>query len=201
MTHSKIATLCPDNNDGLPAELVSRLWEKGLAHGLEEIIPIKSKDIQVANWVQLKCQYGCQRYNQSWCCPPATPSPEEVQSILDEYSLALLLISKEEVWPEFNRQNLKNRINQVQYWKGTIGLERTLFLAGYYKSFSLVGVCCALCKECAYPKDCNFPQEKRPSIESFSIDVFGTLKKLNRRPKILQSKDDMVKSYSIIMVE
>lgn len=201
MKNHKVITLSPGSDQGLPAELVNRLLDKGKEYGLDEIIPIKTSDIQVASWVQMKCRYGCQRFNRSWCCPPATPAPEEVRSLLQEYRQALLLINQQKRQPALHRPTSRKRMNQMQYWKGTVSLERLLFLAGYYKSFSLVGVCCALCKECAYPADCNFPQEKRPSMESFSIDVFGTLQSIGRTTDIAQNQEDSVKLYSIILVQ
>jgi predicted metal-binding protein len=76
-----------------------------------------------------------------------------------------------------------------------------LFLAGYYKAFSLVGECCALCKACAYPADCRFPQEKRPSVESFSIDVIGTLKNLGTTSNVATRIGDTFNYYAIILVE
>lgn len=201
MKNHKVVALNPANDECLPPELISRLLDKGKEYGLAEIIPIKTSEIQVASWVQMKCRYGCQRFNRSWCCPPATPSPAEVRTFLHEYRQALLLINKQKRQPALNHPTAKKRMSQMQYWKGTVSLERLLFLAGYYKSFSLVAVCCALCKECAYPSDCNFPQEKRPSVESFSIDVFGTLQQIGRTSDIAQGQDDSVKLYSIILVQ
>ncbi|MBW2337139.1 MAG: DUF2284 domain-containing protein, partial [Deltaproteobacteria bacterium] len=118
--------------------------------------------IEVAEWVRLKCHYGCSRFDSNWTCPPATPGPDKVRAILDEYELALLLVGTKNC-SDFYLNNGRKRFSQVRCWKGTISLERMLFLEGYYKAFSLVGDCCALCKECAYPEDCRFPQEKRPS--------------------------------------
>ncbi len=201
MKNHKVVALNPAKDEALPTELVNRLLVKGKEYGLAEIIPIKTSEIQVASWVQMKCRYGCQRFNRSWCCPPATPAPAEVRTFLAEYSQALLLINQQKKQPALHRASSKKRMNQMQYWKGTVSLERLLFLAGYYKSFSLVGVCCALCKECAYPGDCNFPQEKRPSVESFSIDVFGTLQQIGRTSDIAQAQGDSVKLYSIILVQ
>jgi predicted metal-binding protein len=80
-------------------------------------------------------------------------------------------------------------------------MERMLFLEGYYKAFSLVGECCALCKTCAYPKECRFPQEKRPSVESFSIDVIGTLKKLGASSQVATSTSEAFNYYGVILLE
>jgi predicted metal-binding protein len=104
-------------------------------------------------------------------------------------------------YADFYRNNGRKRALQVKCWKGTVGLERMLFLEGYYKAFSLVGECCALCKTCAYPVDCRFPQEKRPSVESFSIDVIGTLKNLGTTSQVATCTSDTFNYYGIILLE
>ena len=123
-----------------------------------------------------------------------------VQMILDEYSLAILLEGSQ-TCEEFYRNNAKKRAKQVRCWKGTVSLERLLFLEGYYKAFGLVGETCALCKECTYPKDVVYPQERRPSVESFSIDVIGTLKRLGKTPKVANHHKEAFSYYGIILVE
>jgi predicted metal-binding protein len=188
------------NNGNISQSLLQRLLDKGKTYGLETITPIRTEDIIVAEWVHLKCRYGCNRYNTTWCCPPATPEPDEVRKILGEFSSALLLTVRQR-YPEFYLNNTRKRIKQVRGWKVTVSLERLLFLEGYYKAFSLVGECCALCKECAYPENCLFPQEKRPSVESFSIDVIGTLQLLGKTPQVAENTKASFNYYSIILLE
>ena len=154
----------------------------------------------VAEWVRLKCHYGCSRFDSNWTCPPATPGPDKVRTILSEYHLALLLVGTK-TCSDFYLNNGRKRISQVRCWKGTISLERMLFLEGYYKAFSLVGECCALCKECAYPENCRFPQEKRPSVESFAIDVIGTLNNLGQTSAIATRTAETYNYYGIILLE
>ena len=187
-------------NTGISYNLTQQLLNKGRQYGLTDIIPFSTEKINVAHWVNLKCRYGCNRYNTNWACPPATPDPEKTQAILDEYSTALLLVGSKR-FSSFYVDNARKRINQVRCWKGTITLERLLFLEGYYKAFSLVGECCALCKECAYPDECRFPQEKRPSVESFSIDVIGTLQNLGKLPTVASHQCDDFNYYAIILLE
>lgn len=186
--------------EGISHTLTQRLLRKGRSYGLDAIFPFRIDKIEVAEWVHLKCRYGCNQYNTNWCCPPATPSPDKVRAILAEYSTALLLVGSTSC-SDFYRNNARKRSSQVRCWKGTISLERTLFLEGYYKAFSLVGECCALCKECAYPDDCRFPQEKRPSVESFSIDVIGTLKNLGTTSTVAAETCETYSYYGIILLE
>jgi predicted metal-binding protein len=86
-------------------------------------------------------------------------------------------------------------------WKGTVAIERHLFLSGYYKAFALVAENCALCKDCAYPDGCRFPMDRRPSVESFSIDVFQTLKNIGREFMISRDVRDQHNYYSIILLK
>ena len=188
------------NDTGIAHALVQRLGDAGKKYGLSAIFPFSTDKINVAEWVHLKCRYGCKNYNTNWCCPPATPNPDKVRSILSEYSKALLLVGSKSC-SDFYRDNGRKRAGQVRCWKGTLSLERMLFLEGYYKSFSLVGECCALCKECAFPESCRFPQEKRPSVESFSIDVIGTLKNLGTTSKVATHTQDTFNYYGIILLE
>ncbi len=187
-------------NQGISRELIQRLMENGKGHGLNAIFAFSIDQIVVAEWVHLKCRYGCRNYNTNWCCPPATPNPDKVRAILSEYSLGLLLVGNRSC-SEFYLDNARKRANQVRCWKGTVAIERLLFLEGYYKAFSLVGECCALCKTCAYPQDCRFPQEKRPSVESFSIDVIGTLKNLGKTAHVAHHTRETYTYYGIVLVE
>ncbi len=185
---------------GISKALLQRLLDTGQKYGLNAILPFSTDKINVAEWVHLKCRYGCNRYNTNWCCPPATPDPDKVRQVLSEYQKALLLVGSKSC-ADFYRNNGRKRAGQVRCWKGTVSLERMLFLEGYYKAFSLVGECCALCKECAFPEDCQFPQEKRPSVESFSIDVIGTLKNLGTSSKVATQTTETFNYYGIILLE
>jgi predicted metal-binding protein len=188
------------DHKGVSNRLLDRLLSKSRKYGLNEVIPFGVEKILVAEWVHLKCRYGCAKYNTNWCCPPATPNPDKVRKVIDEYDLALLLVGSTKC-PDFYRDNNRKRAMQVRCWKGTVSLERMLFLAGYYKAFSLVGECCALCQTCAYPEDCRFPQEKRPSVESFSIDVIGTLKNVGIQTEVAENSKEAFNYYGIILLE
>ena len=196
----KAENIIPFRSNGqMSQELLYKLRKKGKTYDLEKIVPFSADDIVTAEWVKLKCRYGCSQYNTSWCCPPATPNTEKVRVILKEYSLAVLLVSKHN-FPEFYRNSSGKRTKQVRHWKGTVSLERFLFLEGFYKAFSLISGPCALCKECEYPENCRFPQEKRPSVESFSIDMIGTLQKIGMEPQVASDKMQSFNSYSIILI-
>ena len=80
------------SSEGISHSLTQRLLEKGKSYGLTAIFPFAIDKIVVAEWVRLKCHYGCSRFGSNWTCPPATPGPDKVRGIINEYELALLLV-------------------------------------------------------------------------------------------------------------
>jgi len=188
------------SNSGLSGKTLDQLHEKGRQYGLESILPFGINDIVVAQWVNLKCRYGCSQYRANWSCPPATPDLAEVKTILSEYSTALMLVGNQNR-NDFYKDSNRNRTEQVKYWKGTVSLERMLFLQGYDKAISLVSGACSLCRQCAYPDTCKFPMEKRPTVESFYIDLIGTLKNLGIDTRVALELHETFKYYSIILLD
>jgi predicted metal-binding protein len=188
------------DNKTVSDQLLQSLLLKTRNSGLEKIIPFPIDKINVAEWVSLKCQFGCSQYNTNWCCPPTSPDLEKIRAVLQEYSQALLLIGSRQC-TDFYLNNAKRRAEQVRAWKEVVAIERQLFLEGYDKAISLVSGSCALCKKCTYPEACRFPQERRPPIEAFSIDLIGTLKNLGLSTPVAQETDDRFKYYAIILLE
>jgi predicted metal-binding protein len=187
-------------NKGISRQLLQRLLEGNDNCGLEQIIPFPVEKIDVAEWVRLKCQFGCCQYNTNWCCPPASPDLEKTSAVIREYSLALLLIGSRRC-RDFYLSNARRRAGQVRSWKEVVGIERKLFLEGYDKAISLVSGACALCKKCTYPERCRFPRERRPPIEAFSIDLIGTLENLGISTPVAQETIDTFRYYAIILME
>jgi predicted metal-binding protein len=187
-------------NNNISEQLLRSLLERHRTYGLEKIIPFPIEKIDVAEWVSLKCQFGCSQYNTNWCCPPASPDLAKVKAVLQEYSQALLLIGSRKC-KDFYLNNAKRRAERVRSWKEVVGIERQLFLEGYDKAISLVSGSCALCKKCTYPEACRFPKERRPPIEAFSIDLIGTLKNLGLSTPVAQETDDTFNYYAIILLE
>ena len=188
------------NNKAVSDQLLQSLLLKTRNSGLEKIIPFPIDKINVAEWVSLKCQFGCSQYNTNWCCPPTSPDLEKIRAVLQEYSQALLLIGSRQC-KDFYLNNTRRRAEQVRAWKEVVAIERQLFLEGYDKAISLVSGSCALCKKCTYPEACRFPQERRPPIEAFSIDLIGTLKNLGLTTPVAQETDDRFKYYAIILLD
>jgi predicted metal-binding protein len=189
----------PDHARLLTPETTDQIGRLAEEFGFQDVRFIRTAQIVTARWVGLKCRYGCAKFNTSWCCPPAAPDLQATRELLDEYEIALLLMveSRNE---QFYRNSAKKRRVQIKQWKATVGLERKLFLQGFYKAFGLPADACALCKECSYPGQCKFPNEKRPSLEACSIDVFKTIGGLGDSVELARGVCQSYHSYSMILL-
>jgi hypothetical protein len=92
--------------------------------GATSVKPIQPSSVVTAAWVRLKCQFGCPGYDQSYCCPPHTPTPEETRKILDSYNRALLF--------HIETLSSKGRAKRKKFLQMLIDLEGDMFKDGYY---------------------------------------------------------------------
>ena len=89
--------------------------------GVIEAKIISPEDVATAEWVRLKCQFGCDGFGQCLVCPPFTPTPEQMRKVLDSYKRAILI-----------------HFTPDAEIKATVAdLEREIFLAGVWKAFGL----------------------------------------------------------------
>ena len=160
--------------------------------GAREAVVIAPQQVVTATWVRLRCQFGCSEYGQCATCPPHSPTPETTRKMLDEYRTAILLhASATEPLRKIARE-----------------LERTIFLAGYYKAFAFLCGPCWLCKTCAAlgrkgrkPAACKHPDLARPAMEAAGIDVFATARAAGLPIEVVRTEECPQDYYSLILVE
>jgi len=166
------------------ARLIARI--KGMGFG--EVLPIATETIQVADWTDLRCQYGCERYGQGHC-PPNSPSPQKTRDVLQDFSRALLLEG------EPPGKMFQNRV---------LNAEREAFLAGFHKAFAYWAGPCVLCATCAVGATdgtCRNTRDARPSMEGAGIDVYETVRRAGLNLRILCDKGDYVRYFALLLLE
>jgi predicted metal-binding protein len=146
------------------------------------VIPPKS--VITAEWVRMKCQFGCGGYGKRLTCPPNSPSPETTRKILDEYKHGLLIHVTED----------ESEVREI-----VTTLEREIFLDGYYKAWSMGAGPCDVCDKCG--NRCKYPADARPSMESCGIDVFGTAHAHGLPIEVLDSRERDHDYYGIVLIE
>src|SRR5512136_1196566 len=103
---------------------------------------IDPREIVTAEWVRVKCMYGCVDYGRRACCPPNAPSVSECRQFFDEYHTGVIFHSA------MTRGNVEERRGWARKVNRLISLEREVFLLGYERAFMLLMGTCCLCREC-----------------------------------------------------
>ena len=151
--------------------------------GALEAAVISPRSVVTAEWVRLKCQFGCSGYGGSLTCPPYSPPPGETKMLLREYRSAILVHG--------------DKHTDVRAIVTT--LEREIFLDGYWKAFAMASGPCEYCKTCG--ETCRHPEKARPSMEACGIDVFGTVRANGFPIQVVTSHRCQADYYGLILVE
>ncbi|OHB81036.1 MAG: hypothetical protein A2W31_10460 [Planctomycetes bacterium RBG_16_64_10] len=160
--------------------------------GASDAVIVSPQQVFTATWVRLRCQYGCSEYGQCLTCPPHSPTPETTRRMLDEYRTAILLHASDGK----SVRELGQR------------LERTAFLAGYYKAFAFLCGPCDLCRTCVDGQRkgrpavaCQNPDLARPAMEAAGIDVFATARAARLPIEVVRSEQCPQNYYALVLVE
>jgi len=145
---------------------------------------ISPDTVKTEAWVRWKCQFGCGGYGSSLVCPPHTPTSSQTRQMLDGYERAILFESP-----------------RGQAKKIAVSLERTLFLAGFYKALGLGAGPCGICKECAFDEGCRHPHNARPSMEARGIDVFATARGNGFTIDVVRDRKDRQHYFGLVLVD
>ena len=157
-----------------------------------KIIPVRS--VVTAEWVRIKCQYGCSGWGKRYTCPPYSPKPEVTRRVLAEYHTGLL-IQREQIG-----YRTEPKLRMV-FKKMVARLERALFLDGYYKAFGMASGPCRFCQTCDLKKSCRFPDDARPAMEACGIDVYQTCRNNGFKLEVVRTEQDPCTYVGLILIE
>lgn len=197
---------------------INRIDLEDLLHRLREVHPdlrpISAGDVVVANWVRLKCRYGCKAYGKHLGCPPYSPTPEETRKVLEEYCIGVVARFEAVPDPAVPPQRLHHHLwGSIKAVHETIfQLERSAFLAGYYKAFGFNALPCTFCETCipeeregavdpTEGRDCRHKEKVRPSMEACGIDVFATLERAGYDLAVLDSYSKGAALFGLVLLD
>jgi predicted metal-binding protein len=169
---------------------LKKYCERALEMGLDGAKVIDPHSIVTAEWVRLKCQFGCTGFGSSHCCPPHTPTPDVTRRVIDSYRKAILL-----------HRRLKKGERSRDLTQRVVSLEREIFLDGYYKAWGMGAGPCRLCRTCHLSAPCRHGFEARPSMEACGVDVFKTARGHGFPIQVVRSYDEERNCYGVILVE
>jgi predicted metal-binding protein len=169
---------------------VESYCEKALEMEIDGARVVDSRSIVTAEWVRMKCQFGCPGFGRSICCPPHSPSPETTRKVIDGYQKAILL-----------HRRVEPGKREKGFSEAIVRLEIEIFLEGYYKAWSMGSGPCDLCKECDPSGLCRHGYKARPSMEACGIDVFKTARDNGFPIEVVRAHKMEKNLYGVILVE
>jgi predicted metal-binding protein len=181
---------------GLSKEKLKHVDDILHAHGYADYKWIDPKWIIVAQWVRMKCMFGCGEYGRGGACPPNTPSVAECKQFFSEYANAVILHFEGQMAKPEDRHAWSAKINAK-----LVKLERDVFLAGFERAFLLFMDSCCFCKECSGKRDtCEQPHMARPAPEAMAVDVYSTVRQFGFEINVRTDYDQKMDRYAFLMV-
>jgi predicted metal-binding protein len=167
------------------------------ARGFTDVRWIAPREIVLAEWVRMKCRYGCGEYGHNAACPPNAPSVPECRSFVREYRRAAVFhFAKTVPRPEDRHAWSRKLVLEL------IKLEQELFKSGFVKAFMLPFDSCNICLECPGSRTaCKEPKLARPSPDALGIDVFTTVRKIGYPIRVLSDYDQEMNRYAFLLVD
>ncbi|MFZ1946714.1 MAG: DUF2284 domain-containing protein [bacterium] len=167
------------------------------SRGYSDFKWINPKDIIVAEWVRMKCRFGCSGYGRNASCPPNVPEVAECRRFFDSYATGVVFhFAKKVADPK------KRHVWTVGITRDMLKLEREVFLAGYHEAFLLPMDSCYLCARCPGVRElCKQPALARPTPEALAVDVYATARQWGYPIEVLRDYSETMNRYAFLLVE
>lgn len=174
-----------------------KLEEKFLAHKFIDFKWIDPQKIVTANWVRMKCMFGCDEYGNTATCPPNLPSVAECKSFFKDYKEAVIFHFEKKVAKPEDRFAWTRKVNLK-----LLKLEREIFVSGYEKAFLLFMDSCNICNECPGKKEeCKEPYKARPTPEAMCVDVYSTVRQAGYPIHVLSDYKQAMDRYAFLLIK
>jgi predicted metal-binding protein len=110
----------------------------------------------------------CRMFGTSWACPPAVGSVEHCRERCGVYENVFVFTALSKLKEKYD---MNEWLEALVRHEGITEKVVEIFRSEFDKILILSTEGCTVCKKCAYPKECRFPDRMFPAVESFGILV------------------------------
>jgi predicted metal-binding protein len=168
-----------------------------LSFGFKDFRWADPRRFAVAEWVRMKCRFGCPDYGRTASCPPHLPSVEECRRFFRDYREAAVFHFQKKVAKPEDRFDWTRSVNRQ-----LLKLEREVFLRGMEKAFLLFMDSCNLCPECAStPLGCKLPKMARPTADALAMDIYTSVRRLGYPLQVLSDYSQTMNRYAFLLIQ
>lgn len=150
------------------------------------------KNLVFEERVKLLC-FHCEKYNQSFTCPPRIPNLDYKKIVNEFNNCAVVFCSMNCNQSDFHQIRLKSTL---LLHKGLLKLEDILRKNNYPVILSFIGGSCKLCKGGCSGEKCRNPYLARIPIEAAGINIIDSLKSIGINVKF--PIKDVLNRYGLI---
>ena len=137
--------------------------------GFDEAVPIIPHRLETREDVRDMCAADkCGAYGKNWTCPPVCGTLEECRMKIHSYQRGILVQSV---------GHMQKTIDSKCYWETEQRHLRNFDVLAekmrkiYPNALCLGAGGCRVCKQCAYPEPCRFPEKAMSSMEGYGLFV------------------------------
>jgi len=143
--------------------------ERAKALGFTEVAPLDIAALVPRKDVRTMCAADrCGAYGKNWTCPPHCGTLEECAARIQGYKYGILLQTVGQLSKAIDTKGYAR--TEQQHLRQFHEFAR-LIRGEYPDALCLGSGGCRICKTCAYPEPCRFPDEACPSMEGYGLFV------------------------------
>lgn len=150
-------------------ELSIKLIAKALETGFTEAAVLDASTIQLLPEVRKMCEANtCGIYGKNWGCPPGCGDLETCRRNVERFHWGILVQTVGKLEDSFDFEAITETSDKH---KENV-LKMAEELKKIYQGLLALGAGgCTICKTCAYPDPCRFPEKSMASMEAYGIVV------------------------------
>lgn len=137
--------------------------------GFDEAVPLNTAALQPMEAVRQMCAADkCRAYGRNWTCPPAVGTLEECASRMRTCRHGILLQTVGHLRRRIDSKTImeteRRHMEQFRAFAGRVRAE-------FPEALCLGAGGCRVCRICAYPEPCRFPEQALSSMEGYGLFV------------------------------
>ena len=150
--------------------MVMEEWKRlALKLGFTAVTDLNPATLHPESFVRDMCATNkCHAYNRNWTCPPACGTLEECEERLLYCRYGLLLQTTGKLAGPFDAKEIigteERHLQAFRQFSDQIRQE-------YPSALCLGAGGCRICKQCAYPEPCHFPDRAYSSVEAYGLFI------------------------------
>lgn len=148
---------------------MTRWIDRALTVGFDIAAPLDPAGLEPQPRVREMCADGkCGAYGKNWTCPPACGTLEECGERMHSYQNGILLQTVGKL-----SKTIDTKVYRETEIRHTAQLRAFMeeIRQQYPDALCLGAGGCRVCKECAYPEPCRFPEKAMSSMEGYGLFV------------------------------